>query len=99
MSATKVVSFALGKGYNLVYKNVFKNPTPQLLAKFITETQSEAASLYADVSAYGGSAGSAAATVRAAEIRPALRGNTVDQLDDISYTPLGDVLLAGCTSF
>lgn len=99
LSATKVVSFALGKGYNLVYKNVFKNPTPQLLAKFITETQREAASSYADVSAYGGSAGSAAATVRAAEIRPALRGNTVDQLDDISYTPLGDVLLAGCTGF
>ena len=99
LSATKVVSFALGKGYNLVYKNVFKNPTPQFLAKFITETQSEAASSYADVSAYGGSAGSAAATVKAAEIRPALRGNTVDQLDDISYTPLGDVLLAGCTGF
>lgn len=101
LSATKVVSFALAKGYNLVYKNVFKNPTPQLLAKFVAESQSSDDVTKADDTITIGSQGAVLGYVgkQTAEIRPALRGNTVDQLDDISYTPLGNVLLAGCTGF
>ena len=97
LSATRVVSFALGKGYNLVYKNVFKNPTPQLLAKFIQE-ESDAAPANSEASAK--TAGTPPqGNPRDIKIRPALQGNTVEHLDEISYTPVGDVLLAGCTGF
>jgi thioester reductase-like protein len=34
-----------------------------------------------------------------AKIRPALAGNTYEHLDEVSYTPVGNVLLAGCTGF
>ena len=99
LSATRVVNFAISKGYNLVYKNVFKNPTPQLLAKFINENLGADGLADSKNLANGGVAENASEILRTKEIRPALRGNTIDQLDDISFTPLGNVLLAGCTGF
>lgn len=90
LSATKVVSFALGKGYNLVYKNVFKNPTPQLLSKFIQESQGASADALQNV---------AKKSTLQMEVRPALACNNFENLDDISYTPLKNVLLTGCTGF
>lgn len=37
LSATKIATYALTKGYSLVYKDVFANPTPAQLAQFIEE--------------------------------------------------------------
>lgn len=99
LSATKIVSFALGKGYNLVYKNVFKNPTPQLLAKFINDSLTEDARSNAESSDEIVTTKTQASGKISTKIRPSLACNTFDQLDDISYTPLGDVLLTGCTGF
>lgn len=89
LSATRVVSFGIQKGYNLVYKNVFKNPTPRLLSQFVQEEN--------------GNTGAKEILEKTnpvkTEIRPSLRGNTFEHLDEISYTPLGNVLLTGCTGF
>jgi len=93
LSATKVVSFAISKGYNLVYKNVFKNPTPQLLAQFIMAGRKEG-----DVPS-GAANAPVSVSSASAKIRPALAGNTYEHLDEVSYTPVGNVLLAGCTGF
>lgn len=87
LSATKVVMFALTKGYNIVYKDIFDNPTPRGLAIFIeggTRVNSPASGIeeydYTDINHIIGK-------------------NTFENVDDISPSELGNIILTGVTGF
>ncbi len=43
LSATKVVMFCNSRGYNIVYKDIFSNPSPRMLARLIESKSSEKA--------------------------------------------------------
>ncbi len=88
ISASKVVLNCMNQGLPVVYKNVFDNPTPKQLADFIA---AEAVS-NADVTQTD-------AKQQAASDFKALAGNVVENLDHMSRTELGIVLLAGATGF
>lgn len=87
LSATKVVMYALTKGYNIVYKDVFDNPTPRALAAFIGgETkvnEGNVKPMEYDYSAVNG----------------VLKKNIFESVDDIKPTELGNIVLTGATGF
>ncbi len=87
LSATKVVMYAMTKGYPIVYKDVFANPTPLKLARFITENSgfTEDASHIKD---YGYSA-----------IDALLGKNGMEYVDTIEKGEPGHILLTGATGF
>ncbi|MGN0669605.1 MAG: amino acid adenylation domain-containing protein [Oscillospiraceae bacterium] len=86
LSATKVVMFALTKGYNIVYKDVFDNPTPRGLAAFIdggVKINTESSSDDFDY----------------APINSVLGENIFEKVDEIKPTELGNIVLTGATGF
>lgn len=87
LSATRIAMYAITKGYSIVYKDVFANPTPAKLAAFITESRQLAADpsriLDYDYSAIEG----------------LLAKNSLDQIDTIKKGALGNILLTGATGF
>lgn len=87
LSATKVVMYAMTKGYPIVYKDVFANPTPAKLAGFISENSgvTEDASHILD---YDYSA-----------IDALLGKNSMGYVDTIEKGEPGNVLLTGATGF
>jgi len=86
ISAAKVVMFAMNKGYSIVYKDVFDNPSPRELARIISGIReldrSTAASDY-DYTA----------------LNELLRVNCMERVDEIVPGPVGDVILTGATGF
>ena len=85
ISAAKVVMSAMNRGYPVVYKDVFDNPTARMLARHITEQRlsSEAPEEQAEE-----------------EKEEALKYNAVRYVDEIAdVRPLGRTLLTGATGF
>ncbi|MBP1562525.1 MAG: amino acid adenylation domain-containing protein [Oscillospiraceae bacterium] len=86
LSATKVVMFALTKGYNIVYKDVFDNPTPRGLAAFIdggVRMNTESNSDEFDYSA----------------LNSVLGENIFEKVDEVKPAELGNIVLTGATGF
>ena len=87
LSATKVVMYAMTKGYPIVYKDVFANPTPAKLAGFISENSEESEDAY-HIQDYNYSA-----------VNALLEKNSADRMDKIQKGEPGNVLLTGATGF
>ncbi|MGN1086153.1 MAG: SDR family oxidoreductase, partial [Porcipelethomonas sp.] len=87
LSATKVVMFALTKGYNIVYKDIFDNPTPRGLASFI-EGGTRVNSPVKSVDEYDYT-----------EINDIIGKNICVNIDDIKSSEPGNIILTGATGF
>ncbi len=90
LSAMMVVAFAVGRGWDLVYRNVFDHTTPRALAAFVRrpperEAPPEQAPAPQPQAAPPGCG--------------ALACNTAAHLEGIASAPLGNVLLTGATGF
>ncbi|MBQ4424779.1 MAG: amino acid adenylation domain-containing protein [Lachnospiraceae bacterium] len=86
ISAARVVMFAMNKGYSIVYKDVFDNPSPRELARVISGIR-------------GLDKSSQAADYDYTEIDKLLAFNSIEHVDEISRKPLGNIILAGATGF
>ena len=86
ISAAEIVMFAMNKGYEIVYKDVFNNPSPRELARVIVGLGK------------GGKAG-AAADFDYTEINRLIDFNTMEHVDEISEKPIGNIILFGATGF
>lgn len=87
LSATKIAMYAITKGYSIVYKDVFANPTPSMLAAFITETCKITEDPW-HIQDYDYSA-----------VDTVLRKNRMEYIDEIQKGEPGDILLTGATGF
>lgn len=94
LSASKVVMFAMTKGYALTYADMFKLPTPRQLAQHVAgDLASEK------------SAGQKADATELAEdfdyssLDAALEGNRLENVDAVTFGDAGDILLTGATGF
>ncbi|MBR6322527.1 MAG: amino acid adenylation domain-containing protein, partial [Lachnospiraceae bacterium] len=86
ISAARVVMFAMNKGYSIVYKDVFDNPTPRALAKIISGVRGQDKS-------------GAAADYNYTKIDELLAFNSMEHVDEISVEPAKDIILCGATGF
>lgn len=87
LSATRIAMYAITKGYSIVYKDVFANPTPAKLAAFITKSGQTAADS-SHIQDYDYSA-----------IEGLLAKNSLEKIDAIKKGSLGNILLTGATGF
>ena len=86
ISAARVVMFAMNKGYSIVYKDVFDNPTPRALAKIISGVRGQDRS-------------GAAADYDYSKINELLAFNSMEHVDEISVEPVGNIIISGATGF
>ena len=86
ISAVQVVVKCANAGINVVYKNLFENPTPQRLAQFLTQGAA------ADRTAPD-------ADEKNSFDYSALEYNVVQNLPNISKGSVGNILLTGATGF
>jgi len=86
ISAIQAVVKCNNKGFDIVFKNLFTNPTPHSLYEYIEGRHEDEtyASTGEDASNYDYSA---------------LKYNTLKYVDEITYQDIGDVLLTGSTGF
>lgn len=93
LSASKVTMQLMAKGIKVEYQDIFENPTPELLADFISSLGSDLSAKQAAVSADG----------EDYEIKSdypeQLQYNTLEYADQVKREPLGDVLLTGAVGF
>ena len=87
LSATKVVMYAITKGYNIVYKDVFDNPTPRELAAFI------------DGGTRVTGVGKQSEEYDYADVNKAIAENKMENVDNIRPRELGNIILTGATGF
>ncbi len=93
LSASKVVMQLMSRGFELEYQDIFENPTPELLADYI--------------SSLGRVSGAEEASDKISDEEFAiksdypeqLRYNTLEYADRVTQEPLGDVLLTGAVGF
>ena len=86
ISAAEIIMYAMNKGYSIVYKDVFTNPTPRELARVIAGAGAD-------------EKGGAAADFDYTAINKLIAFNAMEHVDDISAKPLGNVILTGATGF
>ncbi len=86
ISVAEIVMFAMNKGYPIVYKDVFANPSARELARVIVGQGKDEKSR-------------AAADFDYTAINELIKVNTMDRVDEISAHPLGNVILTGATGF
>ena len=86
ISAAEVVMYAMNKGYPVVYKDVFTNPSARELARVIVGMDSENKS-------------KAAADFDYTAINDFIAFNAMEHVDEISSRPLGNIILTGATGF
>ena len=86
IAAASLLTYAMGKGYHIVYKDIFDNPTPRKLAAVILGAGLQKKT--DEVSGYDYS-----------KINRFIGANSMASIDDISGEPIGDVILAGATGF
>ena len=86
ISVAEIVMFAMNKGYPIVYKDVFANPSARELARVIVGQGKDEKSR-------------AAADFDYTAINELIKVNTMDHVDEISAHPLGNVILTGATGF
>lgn len=84
LTVTRVVIAAGKRGYNIAYGDVFSNPTPKALAKFLGDSSGEEAN---ELENYDYTA-----------INELLKNNTEEKLHG-EKQPLGNVILTGATGF
>ena len=87
LSATKIVMYAMTKGYQVVYKDIFANPTPAELARLITDS-GESEEEKSDIKEYDFTA-----------INALLAKNDPGRVDTVEKGELGNLLLTGATGF
>ena len=87
LSATKIVMYAMTKGYQVVYKDIFANPTPAELARLITDS-GESEEEKSDIKEYDFTA-----------INALLAKNDPNRVDTVEKGELGNLLLTGATGF
>lgn len=87
LSATKIVMYAMTEGYPVVYKDIFANPTPAQLAKFISESKDKEEEK-SDIQEYDFTA-----------INDLLAKNDLERVDTVEKGELGNLLLTGATGF
>ena len=87
--AMRLVVAAGKKGYNIVYKNLFENPTPRQLAAFIGGDAGQGVEQDSEVEDFDYSA-----------VNRLLDGNTLEAfVGNSERQPLGSVLLTGATGY
>ena len=86
IAAASLLTYAMGKGYRIVYKDIFDNPTPRKLAAVIAGTDEKKNT--DQVTAYDYS-----------RINSFIARNSMACIDDISGELSGDVILTGATGF
>ncbi len=87
ISAAQVIMFAMNKGYSIVYKDVFANPSPRELARVIAGMAEDDRS-------------GAAADFDYTAINKLIAFNAMEHVDEIAAVhPLGNVILTGATGF
>ena len=86
IAAASLLTYAMGKGYRIVYKDIFDNPTPRKLADVIAGTDEKKNTDQVTAYDYG-------------RINRFIARNSMTCIDDISGEPLGDVVLTGATGF
>ena len=95
LSATRVVMFAMNKGWQLVYKDVFDHPTPRQLAAFVSGDAGT---------------GEMAGTKKDQKLEEVerfdydaisriLQKNVMDHIGEVRRVSLGDIILTGATGF
>lgn len=84
LSAAKVLMFAISKGWRVVYKDIFDNPTPRMLAAHVSGSseRSEKTEKY-DYS----------------RINKLLASETMENADSVVKTGLDNIILTGATGF
>ena len=88
LSATRVVMFAMTKGYEIAYKDVFRYPSPRELAAFISGGPAPGTDKERSASDYDYT-----------KIDRLLEANTMARLDKVAGRELGDLVLTGATGF
>ena len=91
ISAMKVVMKAMNNGIKFVYANIFDNPTPEALAKFIEGA--------ATVKLESGQSSNEIFAPKEESLVDALKYNSIDYLEDISRSDIGNVLVTGANGF
>ena len=87
IGAAEIIMFAMDKGYSIVYKDVFANPSPRELARVIAGAGTDRES-------------GAAADFDYTDINRLIAFNTMEHIDEVAAVrPVGDVILAGATGF
>ena len=88
LSASRIAMFAIEKGYNVVYADIFKHPTPRGLASLVLGCQTDIPQNKAEILDYDYSI-----------LDPVLSENVTRNLNDIRPGHLGNVLITGTTGF
>jgi amino acid adenylation domain-containing protein/thioester reductase-like protein len=86
ISVAEIVMFAMNKGYPVVYKDVFANPSARELARVIVGLGKDEPS-------------KAAADFDYTAINELISVNSMEYVDGINAHPLGNVILTGATGF
>lgn len=87
LSASKVAMKCMSKGYNIVYGDIFKNPTPRELAEMTDDV------------GRGKKQADMITSYNYQRLEPALAGNHLCYIDQMEYNPIGNILLTGATGF
>ena len=87
LSAINVVMMSERAGYELVYNDIFDNPTPRALSDFVKGTKT-VESKTDKITAYDYSA-----------IDNILQYNTMEHIDEFTAAPLGNIILTGPVGF
>ena len=90
--AAKIITHAMSRGYQIVYKDIFDNPTPRELARVINSGAAEEQS------------GDSAKQHQAADydytaINEFISYNSMEHVDEITFGELGNIILTGATGF
>ncbi len=93
LSASKITMQLMSRGMKVEYQDIFENPTPELLADYIS----------GQTAVRPAESGSASGTGDDFEIKSdypeQLQYNTLEYADQVTREPLGDVLLTGAVGF
>lgn len=90
LTVTRVIIEADARGYEVAYADVFKNATPQQLAKLLQDTDNDAAEQYADpeISDYDYS-----------QINAVLERNTLESFRNGQRLSIGNVFITGASGY
>ena len=88
LSASRIAMFAIEKGYNIVYADIFKHTTPRALAALVLGKQADIPQNKVDILDYDYS-----------KLDPVLAANIPQNLNEIQLGNIGNVLITGTTGF
>ena len=90
LSASRVAMQCMSRGLKIVYADIFKSPTPRELAAICADTAAAEIGVAKEdiISAYDYK-----------KLAAALAPNDLRYIDELEYTPVGNILLTGATGF